>query len=125
MEHINRLKQLMEEKGLVQTDIAELLGVTRQSVSSYLNLIHPMDADQIVILSKYFNVSSDYLLGLSDLREIIVGDEQVVVDYEIYSTLINEIANLSEQLSICFNNTIYKLRNLIYKSEKENGTEKN
>lgn len=101
MEHINRLKQLMEEKGLVQTDIAKLLGVTRQSVSAYLNCIHPLDSEQIIILSKYFNVSADYLLGLSDLREIIVGDEQIVIDYEIYSTLINEIANLSEQLSIC------------------------
>lgn len=42
---------------------------------------------------------------------------KVVIDYEPYSTLINEIANLSEQLSICFNNAIYKLRNLIYKSD--------
>ena len=119
IKHINRLKQLMKEKGLVQTDIAELLGVARQSVSAYLNCRHPLDSEQIIILSKYFNVSSDYLLGLSDLREIIVGDEQVVVDYEIYSTLINGIENLFEQLSICFTNTIDKLRNLIYKKENK------
>ena len=119
IKHINRLKQLMDEKGFVQADIAKLLGVTRQSVSAYLNCIHPLDSEQIIILSKYFNVSSDYLLGLSDLREIIVGDEKSIVDYEIYSTLINEIANLSEQLSICFNNTIDKLRNLIYKKENK------
>ena len=62
-----------------------------------------MDADQIIILSKYFNVSSDYLLGISDLREIIVGDKQEIINYEIYSDIINEIENSSEQLGSIVN----------------------
>jgi len=65
---MNRLKQLREEKGLYQGDIAKFLGITTSAVGFYENEKRDMSPETIVKLSDFFNVSTDYLLGKSDIR---------------------------------------------------------
>ena len=55
------------EKGLYQNNIAELLGCTSSSVSYYENG-RDLPPDVVVAYCKFFNVSSDWLLGLSTDR---------------------------------------------------------
>lgn len=63
-----RIKQLREEKHLSQQQLADKLNVTQSSVSKYeIGLAEP-DTNSIVIMSKLFGVSADYLLGISDSR---------------------------------------------------------
>lgn len=65
---MNRLKFLREEKGLFQSDIAKFLGVSISAVGFYENEKRDMSPDTIVKLANYFGVSTDYLLGKSDIR---------------------------------------------------------
>lgn len=65
---MNRLKLLREEKGLFQSDIAKFLDVSISAVGFYENEKRDMSPDTIVKLANYFGVSTDYLLGKSDIR---------------------------------------------------------
>ena len=63
-----RLKHFRNLKGLSQTEVAEKLGLSRQAISNWeANKSYP-DLDNIVLLSKLYDVSVDELLG-TDIRE--------------------------------------------------------
>ena len=64
----NRLREVRQGKA-TQWDIAELLCTTQQQVSKYENEIQEIPCRHIVTLAKYFGVSTDYLLGLTDNPE--------------------------------------------------------
>ena len=66
MNAYQRLKDLREDKDLKQTDIAKLLGTTRQQIGKWENDIQAMGIDKYIILAKFYNVSLDYLAGLID-----------------------------------------------------------
>ena len=58
-----RLKHFRNLKGLSQTEVAEKLGLSRQAISNWeANKSYP-DLDNIVLLSKLYDVSVDELLG--------------------------------------------------------------
>lgn len=65
---MNRLKLLREEKGLFQKDIATLLNVSIPAVNQYESGKRDMSTETVVKLAEYFGVSTDYLLGKSDVR---------------------------------------------------------
>ena len=61
-----RLRKLRKEKGLNQEDLANIIGVQKSMVSLYeLNKSDPSDKIKVAI-SRYFNISLDYLLGVID-----------------------------------------------------------
>lgn len=66
MNYYERLKDMREDHDLTQNDIAELLKTTRQQVSKWENGTQMMGVDKYVVLAKYYNISADYLLGLTD-----------------------------------------------------------
>ena len=66
MNAYQRLKDLREDKDLKQTDIAKLLGTTRQQIGKWENGIQSMGIDKYIALAKFYNVSLDYLTGLVD-----------------------------------------------------------
>lgn len=63
-----RLTELMKVNDKKQADIAELLEVTRQSVSQYCGGVSLPPVDKLVMLADYFDVSTDYLLGRTDVK---------------------------------------------------------
>ena len=65
---MNRLKFLRTEKGESLDTIAKYLNVTMQTISNYENEKRDMTPDTIIKLAEYFNVSTDYLLCKSDIR---------------------------------------------------------
>ena len=68
---MNRLKFLRTEKGESLEKIAKYLNVTIQTISNYENERRDMTPDTILRLAEYFNVSTDYLLGRTDIRNNI------------------------------------------------------
>lgn len=58
----DRLKELREEKELTQDELGRMLGVSRQSISSYESQDIEPSINNLVKLADIFNVSLDYLL---------------------------------------------------------------
>lgn len=61
-----RIKELREDRDLTQSQLAEVLDVTQANYSYIENGVAFLKADDVVKLSKFYNVSSDYILGLPD-----------------------------------------------------------
>lgn len=65
----DRLKELRKEKKYTQGRLAELVGSSQSNVSSWETGVYAPSADELQALAKEFQVSIDYLLGLSDKRK--------------------------------------------------------
>ena len=61
-----RLKELRIEKGITQAELAKELQVSQRSISSWETGFRQPDFETLEILAKYFNVTTDYLLGITD-----------------------------------------------------------
>lgn len=62
-----RLKLLREEKKLTQKELAKLLNVRNTTVSAWEKDIAEPPYDTLKFICKYFDISADYLLGLSEV----------------------------------------------------------
>ena len=61
-----RFKELRLEKGIGQEQLAKELGVGKATVSLWENGLREPKLYSLVIIAKYFGVSSDYLAGLEN-----------------------------------------------------------
>ena len=61
-----RFSEFIEETGLSKRKFAEKAGVSAMSVSDWASGKIQPNAESIFLVCKAFNVSADYLLGLSD-----------------------------------------------------------
>ena len=64
----NRLKELRNEKCLTTRELAEIYGVSHASISRAETGDRNLNEDDIAFFTKFFNVSADYLLGISNTR---------------------------------------------------------
>lgn len=77
---MERIKELREARGLRQEDVAAVLNTKRQSVSRYETNKHDPDLGTLLKLCDYFGVTSDYLLGRSEVpTQEISADEWALV----------------------------------------------
>lgn len=65
---MNRLRELRLEKGLLQSDIAKIINKSERTVGFYETGDRDMGTETLGILSNFFEVTIDYLLGKSDER---------------------------------------------------------
>lgn len=63
---MNKIRELRVKKGVTQTELGSLLGVTKNSISYYENGKRQPSPDMLVKLADYFGVSIDALLGRDD-----------------------------------------------------------
>lgn len=78
----DRLKSLRAKMGLTQADLAKKLSLTRAGVNAWEMGLSAPSTPFIVELSRLFNVSTDYLLGLDDtavIRTDDLSDEEIAV----------------------------------------------
>lgn len=61
-----RLKELRLEKGISQVQLANVLSVTKATVNDWEHEKCETNFSMLAKIAKYFNVSTDYLLGLED-----------------------------------------------------------
>ena len=63
-----RLKTLRTERGYSKTDVARETGVTRRAVYGWESDTMTPTAANIIQLAHLFDVSTDYLLGMTDTK---------------------------------------------------------
>lgn len=64
--YIDRIRELREDHDLKQRDIAKILQTTQQVYSRYEKGENELPIRHLITLSRYYRVSTDYLLGESD-----------------------------------------------------------
>ena len=64
--YIDRIKELREDNDKSQREIAQYLKTTQQVYSRYEKGDNEIPVRHIIALCKYYGVSADYILGLSD-----------------------------------------------------------
>jgi len=68
----DKIKILREKRGITQTELANKLGITRSGVNAWEMGISVPSTQYIVLLAKFFDVSTDYLLDLPHTATISV-----------------------------------------------------
>ena len=66
---MNRLKEIREDKDLLQSDIAKILNVSQVAYSYYEIGKRQLPIDLLKKLALYYGTSTDYLLGLTEIRK--------------------------------------------------------
>lgn len=89
-----RLKQLRKEKDITQEQLAKVLNYGRTAIAGYETGRNEPSIQDLNKLSSYFNVSVDYLLGKSEVRESLVKEnreEYLPDDVKMIGRNINEL----------------------------------
>ena len=76
----DRLTQIIAQRDLKASEIADGAGITRPVMSRYLANRSGISAENLIKLSQYLNVSPDWLLNGSDAPESIKMSKDVSVD---------------------------------------------
>jgi transcriptional regulator with XRE-family HTH domain len=107
-----RLKLLRQKNKLTQGELATILGLKPTAISNYESERNEPSFDKLISLSKYFDVSCDYLLGITDSYLPVGGevlDKEIVDFFDLYQQLSKEssidIKNYAKYL-------LYKQENL-------------
>lgn len=67
----DRIQNLRKSKGISQEELADIIGVSRQAVSKWESEQSSPDIEKIILLSDYFDVTTDYLLkGIEPISDI-------------------------------------------------------
>ena len=92
-----RLRFLMKEHSTKQTDLAEYLGLTRQAISKYADGSALPNIENLQKICNFFEVSSDYMLGLSN-SESLVEKERFCSDFTgLNSNSLTVLNSISKQ----------------------------
>lgn len=88
-----KLKSLRIEKNLTQKQVADRIGLAISAVSSYESGTRYPSYDVLVKLARIFHVSTDYLLGITNTRNIDVtglNDNEIELVLQLVDTLRNK-----------------------------------
>ena len=85
---VQNLKLLRNKNKVSQQQLADIIGVTQQSINKYENHKIEPDIQTLIKLAEYFNTSVDYLVGHTDIDHVIESlvrydlnqDEAVLID---------------------------------------------
>ena len=64
-----RLRELREDNDLTQQALAEFLNIRQNTYSQYETGARQLPLDLLIHLSQYYHTSTDYLLGLTNVRQ--------------------------------------------------------
>ena len=81
--HMNRFEALRKERDLSQEYVSDLLGVSKRTYQRYTVDQSSLEVGKLIALARLYDCSTDYLLGLSGVR-----------DYGKFEKLVNAIKAL-------------------------------
>lgn len=69
-----KLQALRKERGEKQEALAEVLGVSSAQISEMERARKTTTVEKLAVICEYYNVSADYLLGLTEERRMVTMD---------------------------------------------------
>ena len=76
MKFSKRLKELRINKGFTQEDLAKKINISPSSISLYERGVREPNLNTLIQLAEILETSTDYLLGITDIKDSSVGDLQ-------------------------------------------------
>lgn len=119
----DRIRQLRKKKGISQSELAEVIGVKNNTVSTWERGTRKPDFEALNLLSDYFEVSFEYLLGNSDKEEARVKPTEKELDQLALSALADEIRETTRKYSRLSDKSqkiVEEMVDAIYRIEKGN-----
>lgn len=75
------LRNLIEERNLTQKQIALDLSITQSTLGGYVQGTREPDFETLKLLARYFQVTTDYLLGYTVMPEVVSGENDLLRIY--------------------------------------------
>lgn len=91
-----RLKRLRMEKGITQKELADRLHISRSTIAGYESLGKEPDGEKLCALADFFGVSVDYLLGVTDSREL-TSPAPATAQRPVEAAIAGELGSLSDR----------------------------
>lgn len=96
METKNRIRELRKSMNLSQEGLASILCTSQQAVSRMENSVYDILGDLLVNMSKTFNVTTDYILGISDIKRDLSGHVRMNHEMDRYYDIVLRYQRLSD-----------------------------
>ena len=93
----DRLAELRQDKGLTQREVADLLHCSITGVSGYERDTREPSLETLVDLARFFDVTTDYLLGLTDYSVPLSALEKEFTNGVSYISVMNTLTKLSPE----------------------------
>ena len=87
----DRILNLRKSRGISQEELADKIGVSRQAVSKWESEQSTPDIDKIILLSDYFDVTTDYLLKGIEPTDNVTKNEADARIFSVVGTALNFI----------------------------------
>ena len=104
-----KIKELREQNNITQNKLANDLFIKQQTVAQWENGSRALKADSIISLAKYFNVSTDYLLGLTENTSTNISEIGISNKTGFSTLTVENILNLSAEHKIILDKIINEL----------------
>lgn len=112
----NRIRELRKNLNMSQEALAEIISTTQQAVSRMENHAYDIPSDSLIKMANFFNVTTDYLLGISDVKRDYNG--QYRMNQEIDKCY--DIVLRYQRLSDINQKTLRCLLDRLEQAQKEN-----
>ena len=104
-----RIKHLRISKKLTQDEVAHALNVKRETVTRWETGARDLKTEKTILLSKYFNVSADYLLGLTENTSTNISEIGISNKTGFSTSTVENILDLPIKLKIILDKIINEL----------------
>lgn len=111
MDFSSRLRHLRQKYKLTQGELAAVLGLKATAISNYESRRNEPSFEKLILLSEYFNVSCDYMLGITD-STLRIGNNNLNNDIAEFFKLYKKLNKINKKEIINYANY------LLYKQNK-------
>lgn len=92
----NRIRELRKSLNMSQETLAARIRTTQQAVSRMENNAYDIPSDILIEISKVFNVTTDYILGISDVKRDYNGQYRMNQEMDKCYDIVQRYQKLSE-----------------------------
>ena len=107
----HRIRKLRKERGISQEELASILGVSQQAISRIETYQYDIPSDLLIKMSHFFNVTSDYILGISEFKRTEYMQQNMIRELEAHYTFIKKYEGLSPESQKVVDSLIKQLEN--------------
>ena len=115
----NRIRELRKNLNLSQIGLSLILGTTQQTVSR-MEISGDIPTDLLIKMSRFFNATTDYILGISEYKRDLSGQLRMNHEMDMYYDIILRY----QQLSTVNRSTLLVILDRLEQAQYEQSTDR-